>query len=204
MSVFLPEMDKKFKIHVVEVKDKKVDEARNIISDFFIAKNYDYLLFLDDDHSGHTVEMVEALIKPDEYICAIKCYSKTLPHLCTLMDYSGHDHPLVKYKPKDNKNGYDYCDLVGFGMTIIKRELFDKISVPYFVAEDNRREDNYFCDKMQSVGIKPIGCFDYVLTHNGINQENAEIFNNELLKDLAEDLKNKIPNFDEEKIIIVA
>ena len=204
MSKLLPEMNSKYRIEVLEVKGKAIADARTKIADFFLERDYDYLLFLDDDHSGHTIEMVEALLLPDEYVCAIKCYSRFFPFLPNLMDYSGIDDPRMKYQRKNVEKGYAFCNIVGFGMTLIKKEAFSKITPPYFVAQDNAKEDNYFCDALQKVGIKPMGCFDYVLAHQGIDDSNMQEYLDNGVNSLIEDLKVKMPGYKLEDIVVVA
>jgi len=119
--------------------------------------------------------MLEALLKPDTYVCAIKCYSRYFPHFVTLMDKkkkreNGFDQAL-------HKSGYHPCEFVGFGMTLIKQEVFDYLRKPYFEAnEENEREDTYFCTKLEEMGITPVGCFDHTLTHDGVNEETVEDF----------------------------
>lgn len=205
MEDFLPKLQKKYEVKVIEVRNNLIAEARNIITDFFLESDNEYLLFLDDDHSGHMLEMFEAILKPlvenKEYICAMKCYTRVFPHMPNLMDYNTDklknvDPERIRYKTKGLTSGYAYCNLVGFGMTLIKRGLFDLIKSPYFVGQDNWKEDNYFCDLIQSVGVRPIGCFDYVLTHNGVDDLNVEELNEAGLNKMFDGLKQTHPEID--------
>lgn len=203
MRIFLPEIGALHEIEVVEVKNKPVAEARNIIVDKFIDSDKDYLLFLDDDHSEHTADMVAALILSDAPICAMKCYSRFFPHLCTLMGYSGLSMEYGKYKSLEIKEGYHPCDLVGFGMTIIKRELFSILQVPYFVMSDSKYEDNYFCEQLEKVGVKPTGCFDYVCTHHGVDDSNIEQSRNVGIDAILEDIKKR-GQYNGERLLVSA
>lgn len=200
MNEFLPDIGKLHEVKALEVRDKKIDEARNFIVDEFLKSDSEYLLFLDDDHSGHTVEMLQTLLDINSYVSAIKCYSRFFPYLANLMDYSGSDDPRIKYKPKDVTVGIHPCDLVGFGMTLIKRATFDLLSRPYFVAINNGKEDNYFCDSLIKIGIKPMGCFDYTLPHQGIDQYNAEKMKKEGLDKIFKNFKDKFPNQEVDKL----
>lgn len=195
MENFIPIVKDKYCVEFVVVEDMPIADARNEIVDNFLSRDADYLLFLDDDHEGHTLEMLESLIKANEYVCAIKCYSRGLPHDCTLMDYSGLrlESRMGRYVSKDNTSGYHYCDLVGFGMTLIKKETFSKLEKPYFVSVDNQFEDNYFCDNLRKIGIKPMGCFDHVLSHNGINESNAKSLTKKFMDDLRQKVEMQYP-----------
>lgn len=197
MDSFIPSVSKIYDIEIYEVKDRKIDEARNMIVDYFMSKDFEYILFLDDDHSEHTLDMLEALLRCNTPVCAIKCYSRFFPYLPNLLDYSGLDIEVAKYKVKDDINsGSHICDLVGFGMTLVKKEVFELIDKPYFLANNNQKEDNYFCDKLHKVGIKPIGLFDYCLPHQGINEELAFQLKEQGMKELTEKIRKEIPNFE--------
>lgn len=203
MKKFLPELSKKYHIEVIEVKNRTIPDARQMIADFFICKDFDYLLFLDDDHSNHTVDMVDALVNADTYVCAIKCYSRYFPHSPCLMDYSGINMTDAKYSPKFNKSGYDLCDVVGFGMTLIRKDTFNKLSRPFFVGENNQKEDNYFCDKLQEIGIKPVGCFNYTLTHDGIDETNIDSLTKEAQDYIINDLRRQMPDYNFNHVVFI-
>ena len=184
MDSFIPALKEECEVEVCIVKNKTIAEARNEIASRFLDSDADFLLFLDDDHSGHTIEMFDAILDPlvnnNAYMCGIKCYTKVFPYCSNILIYSGADEKKLglqegsgKYMPIDLDNGYMYVDLVGFGMTLLSRKAFSIIEPPYFFSQDvngrSCREDNYFCDKLNKMGIKPVGCFKYTLTHNGID-----------------------------------
>ena len=170
---FIEEISKEHTVSVCFVKDRKVDEARNEIVDFFLNTDFEYILFLDDDHSGHTKEMLDILLKQNTYFASILCYTRYFPYAGNLLFYSGYADPNIKYADHSYTEGSRECDLAGFGMGLIRRDTFSKIDKPYFVADNNSHEDNYFCDKLIANGIHPVGVWDYVLTHNGIGKENV-------------------------------
>jgi hypothetical protein len=192
MADFLPALGKEYEVRAIEVRNRKIDEARNFISEKFLESGFEYLLFLDDDHEGHTVEMLKHLISLDTYVSAIKCYSRYFAYLPNLLDYSGSTNEREKYKRKDINAGDHPCDLVGFGMTLIKREVFSILDKPYFLGEHNCREDNYFCDCLVKKGIRPIGCFDYCLSHDGITEEIAENKRNEGIRMIMESIEKNM------------
>lgn len=200
MDAFLPVVAKKHQIEVVEARDRLIDDARNCIADIFLKKDYDYLLFLDDDHSGHSLEMVDELLRIDADIAAIKCYSRFFPYSSNLMDYSKNG--TADYVPKDFKCGHEQCDLVGFGMTLVKKSVFQKLPRPFFLGVNNFKEDNFFCGNAKSFGLKIVGCFDYLLTHAGIDDSNV----NQLRKNISDQIIKKIhehdPDFKVEKLLV--
>ena len=178
LSLFISELEKEHEIEFCERHGNRVDEVREEIVREFLSTDNHLLLFLDDDHTGHTMDMFNALLWQDTYVCAIKCYSRYFPHFCTLMDK--HISRKNGYDQAGHKYGCHPCEFVGFGMTLIKRETFSFIDKPYFVAsERNDKEDTYFCGKLEDAGIISVGCFDYTLTHDGIDESNIEDFRRE-------------------------
>lgn len=169
---FINEIKDKYKVEVCEIKGLKRDEARNYLVDRFLESGFDYLLFLDDDHSGHKLEMLEDLMAADAYFATIKCFSRHYPYQCTLFLEDNKDLNL-NFNSIGLKGTYP-CKFAGFGMGLIKKELFSIIKKPYFVCNPiGEQEDNYFCKKLIANGIKPIGCFNYTLPHNGIDETNV-------------------------------
>lgn len=200
MDNFIPILKNMCDVEICVVKDMKVAEARNTIVDIFLKSECDYLLFCDDDHVGHTLQMFNAILDPmlnnNASMCGIKCHTKLFPYASNLLLYSGVDEEKMgikkgsgKYMPMDFDKGYTYCDLVGFGMTIVSRETFNKIKPPYFISNPEcgqGKEDNYFCDKLVASGIKPVGCFEYTLQHMDIGRHNAMVLREQGMKQLKE------------------
>lgn len=204
MNDFLPKIGKEHEVDVYEVRGKLIDQARTEIVDYMLSKDFEYLLFLDDDHSGHTMEMFNALLELNTYVSAIKCYSRFFPYLPNLLDYSGIAADFAKYKTKDVSSGVHQFDLVGFGMTLIKREVFDILGKPYFIGQNNQREDNYFCDKLHEKGIKPLGIMDFTLTHQGIGEENVHAIKEEGMEKLKEQIRIQFKDADIQNITLIA
>lgn len=170
---FIKAIKEKHKVEVFEVKGKPRDEAREIIVAEFMKRLDGYLLFLDDDHEGHKPEMLDALMKANTLICSLKCFARYYPYQFTISSYDKEYQDGYGYLNINNKTGYSKCKFVGFGMTLIKRDLFQKLEGPYFQCDNKgEREDNYFCDKVNNAGFDLIGCFDHILSHRGINELN--------------------------------
>ena len=205
LSFFLIEAKKKYEIEVNVVRDKKIAEARTDLVNSFLSGNADYILFLDDDHEGHTVDMLDALVNRNDYVCAIKCLSRFFPYLPNILFYSGESNPHMKYELRDMGSGMHEHDLVGFGMTLIRRDTFSKIEKPYFVSDEglNCHEDNYFCDKLQSKGIKPIGCFDFCLPHQGIDEKKADELREVGILEIKDTISREHPGIDLSNMVLV-
>ncbi len=170
---FTDDLVEDYSICMTKVIDTFLPDAQNQIAERFLASEYDYLLLLDDDHWGHTREMLETLIKADSDMATIKTYSRHYPYSCALMKKTN-----TGYAGIENGKGYQECDMTGFPMTLIKRKLFLKLEKPYFRGRyDGGRDwatDKEFCERIRDLGIKPMGCFQHCLPHADITEENVQ------------------------------
>lgn len=201
MDDFIPHLKQYHEVKICIIKDKTISEARNEIANLYLKSDSDYLLFLDDDHSGHTLEIFNAILDPilnnNSYMCGVKCYTKDFPYHPNILIYSGVDEKKLgipegsgKYIPVFLDAGYMYVDLVGFGMTILTRMAFKILKEPYFSSEyvNGRlvREDNYFCDKLIRMGIRPVGYFGHTLDHQGFGEHNVPMLRQQGFNELRE------------------
>lgn len=169
---FFNNISDKYSVCLNVQRDKFLPDAQNSIAKTFIDNNYDYLLLLDDDQWGHTIEMLECLINANTYVATMKTYSRHYPYSCALLKKEGN-----VVLPIENGEGYQECDLTGFPMTLIRRDTFDLLEQPYFRAvEAEGRDwntDIEFFEHLNKIGIKPIGCFQHCLNHDKITQNNV-------------------------------
>ena len=155
------------------VKDTFLPDAQNIITKDFLQIGYDYLLLLDDDHWGHSKEMLDCLINANTYVSTIKTYSRHYPYVCAAWNWSG-EHTTI---PIENGVGYMQCDLTGFPMTLIRKDTFSLLDEPYFRPySDGGRDWNSdvdFFKRLRLKGIRPTVCFQHCLNHDKITQDNV-------------------------------
>lgn len=156
------------KIELKIVRNKSLVNAQNEIANYFIQSDYDYLLFLEDDHWGHSVEMLNTLIDSNKQVCGIKYFSRHYPYVCCQMV-----NGMNVISPK---SGCKPVTVTGFGMTLITKEVFIRLDKPYFRVNkkgEGFATDKDFCERLIKLGIQPYGCFDYCLIHRGIDEVKA-------------------------------
>lgn len=178
LLVFLEEIKNHYDVQVYEVKGKQLVDAQNDIAEKFLSTNYAFLLLLEDDHWGHSRKMLQGLLKADTEVCAINYYSRHQPHYTCLMRELAYTHVDQRFGHLDYTSGYHKCDLMGYGMMLIRRSVFSKLEKPYFRLNRDGGKDCYatdidFCDRLKSCGVDLIGCFDYILNHREITPENV-------------------------------
>lgn len=166
-------VSKKHTILTFMVKNRRLVDVQNEAASAFMAGNWDYLLFLDDDHWGHTPDMLETLINANAYIATIKTYIRHYPYMCALLNRTKEG----LFVGVEDGEGYHPVDATGFPMTLIRRDLFSRLTKPYFREESEGDRDwatdGEFCSRLNDVGIKPVGCFQHCLAHGDITSENV-------------------------------
>ena len=130
---FTDSISRKYSICQMVVRDTHLPDAQNKITRSFLQSGYDYLLLLDDDHWGHTEEMLECLINANTYMATIKSYSRHYPYFSCLMNKRPSDDLFVGIEYGE---GYIPCDMTGFPMTLLRRDLFDLLEYPFFESEN--------------------------------------------------------------------
>ena len=170
----------RYDIDVLIKKWKTLPKAQEEIAKYFLAGEYDYLLFLDDDHSGHCVEMIDALVGANTYMATMKTYSRHYPYPVALWDWrEGHstdgkcfvsieDTAEVKNVP---------VDMTGWPMTLLRRDIFDLLDEPFFQAKSyggvDWATDRFFCERLRALGVKPVGVTSHCLAHGKVNKDNV-------------------------------
>jgi len=180
LLLFLEEIKDHYEVEVIEVKDKPLVEAQNIIVDHLLRSLHTFLLLLENDNWGFTRNHLKALLRANADVCAMSYYSRHFPYYsCNMRKVEGktpEGGPL--FAGRQEKSGYAECDLVGYGMTLYRREIFSKLEEPYFRLNQYGGPDSYatdidFCERLRAVGVRLIGCFDYTINHRDVTPENV-------------------------------
>ena len=170
---FTDSICRKYSICTMKILDTFLPDAQNQIARSFLQSGYDYLLLLDDDHWGHTEEMLETLINANTYVATMKTYCRHYPYVTAAWNKVGNGFLL----PLEGKEGYQECDLTGFPMTLIRKNTFDLLEEPYFrpLEAEGRKwnSDVDFFERLAIKGVRPVACFQHTLNHDKITQENV-------------------------------
>jgi len=188
LSAFLLECSLKYDIECLQVWGKPLVDAQNQIAKTFLASGKPYLLMLEDDNWGFTLEMLEALLKPNAYVCGMKYFSRHYPYVAMPFDFfhafsDGEDDKEFQMNLVGHpEGGYHTQGLTGFGMTLLRREVFLELKEPFFELNGaNKFRDSYatdqnFCRKLRTIGVLPVGCFDHCVNHRGIDNNTVDEF----------------------------
>ena len=133
---------------IIYTSNYPIDIARNVIVNKFLKKKGKYLLFLDSDNL-FSPDVYERLLDLNSDIATGISFKKVYPYYPTIYRRDGDKfRPMVDY-PKNKVIEVDAC---GMACCLIKREVFEKIELPYFESRmisdsDFMGEDFNFCKK---------------------------------------------------------
>lgn len=173
------EREKLAHLDLMWVWDKTLVDAQNDMAERMEAGDYDYLLTIEDDHHGFTEDMLKACLAYDAEVVAIPYRSRHFPFDKIPMTY----HETTKngtrmYTGAAWDSGYHQADLAGFGFTLIRRDVFQRLEKPTFRLNTGsfkgvgpRATDIDFCLRVQESGGKIVGCYDFTLPHRDIEDE---------------------------------
>lgn len=155
------------------IRNTFLPDAQNKIARMFLDSGYDYLLLLDDDHWGHTKEMLECLIDANTNVATMKTYCRKYPYMVAAWDRVG----VGAMVPIEKAEGYRQVDLTGFPMTLVSRGTFDLLEQPYFrpLEAEGRtwNSDVDFFERLALKGVRPVVCFQHTLNHDKITADNV-------------------------------
>jgi hypothetical protein len=144
-----------------------IAENRNFLAAKACQNKCTHLLMIDDDMTFPEDTLLR-LLKHDKDIVGVNYHPRML---CTLYMVGLFGDEKVKTKEEDLPKELFECRGVGFGVVLIKTELFYKLERPWFdwlmyeTGMIKEGEDFYFCRKAREAGysvwcdptIKPIG-----------------------------------------------
>ena len=129
---------------------------------------FDYILWMDDDMVVPVgTEIFSRLVEHDKDIVAPLFFIRSKPYLPLLFKrvLMANGGFMTYNNILDYEKGLVECDGVGFGMVLIKMEVFKKLQMPYFEYNDQYGEDLRFCENATRKGFKIFCDTNLVLGH---------------------------------------
>jgi hypothetical protein len=117
-----------------------------------------HILFIDSDMT-FPQDMVQRLLKHDVDIVAANCARRRMPTGPTAQNYDKNGIRTMVYTMPDS-TGLEEVGSIGTGIMLIKKEVFQNMSEPWFDMpwQTGKRgymgEDVFFCKKAQELGFK--------------------------------------------------
>lgn len=125
-----------------------VHQARNIIANALLNSDFDWLLFLDSDHTFEP-DLLKKLMARDKEIVGAQYFMRIPPYapVCGKINSEGKPTSVLIKE-------FSEVDGIGMGATLIHRSVFEKIERPWFEFIGEKGEDIVFCEKAKEAGFK--------------------------------------------------
>lgn len=156
-SIWNLEIPEGYEVDLRFFKGYGIDTSRNLAKMAVAMGGYDYQFTVDGDMS-FPPDTLKRLLALDADIATGLCFMKENDPLPCVFDYCPGEHKIfqriVKGEVRNRaKNGPFEIGGCGFGVVLIKRSVYDKITED-FVYSPYCGEDLKFCWRAQELGLK--------------------------------------------------
>jgi len=144
---------------IYQVPGTLIFNQRERLAEEALKDGADAILWVDSD-MRFPKDALEILLSRDLPIVGVNATTRRFPVKPTALDIDPETNDLVKVNSK-GKTGLEQVMGVGFGMVLIKKEVFLAAQKPWFWFEQTDKggtigEDIYFCAKAFDVGYQTV------------------------------------------------
>lgn len=163
--------------------------ANNQIWNVAFEHKFDYILRIDDDIHEVADDAFKLLLEADKVVIGAAYPNRRWPFFTSAMNRTDSEKNLVDICLTDDRclkyivepEGEDKvveCELIGFGMTLIKVSPFKYLERPMYKGEESVPDDTYFAQVCMDQGIKQYVHFGVKIAHAHVNyRNNGYLFN---------------------------
>jgi hypothetical protein len=144
---------------IYQVPGTLIFNQRERLAEEALKDGADAILWIDSD-MRFPKDALQILLSRKLPIVGVNATTRRFPVLPTALDYDQETKDLVKVTSKD-KTGLEQVLGLGFGMVLVRKEVFQKVEKPWFWFEQTDKggtigEDIYFCVKAFDKGFKTV------------------------------------------------
>ena len=144
---------------IYQVPGTLIFNQRERLADEALKDGADAILWIDSD-MRFPKDALQILLSRKLPIVGVNATTRRFPVLPTALDFDQETKDLVKVTSKD-KTGLEQVLGLGFGMVLVRKEVFQKVEKPWFWFEQTDKggtigEDIYFCVKAFDKGFKTV------------------------------------------------
>jgi hypothetical protein len=148
----------KVEVHLLQMQGTLIFTQRERLGEEALKWGADYLMWVDSD-MRFPKDTLEEMLKHNVDIVGVNATTRREPIKPTAVNLVIKNEEEHSWIPIDslNSKGIEKCTAVGFGLTVIKADVFKKVSRPWFnvIWSDHGAiigEDIHFCIKCQDTG----------------------------------------------------
>lgn len=137
------------------IGSRQIHFARNALVRAGLNQGADYIAFLDADMT-FPPDVIHRLYSASKDIIGVLYKGRLKPHPYNIFYWNESKTQVeqVKKNWKVPQAPLIEVDGVGTGVMLIRRKVFNNLSMPWFFYGDNRSEDILFCETARKAGIK--------------------------------------------------
>jgi len=148
---------------IYQVPGTLIFNQRERLAEEALKDGADAILWVDSD-MRFPKDALRILLSRELPIVGVNATTRRFPIQATALDVCPETKDLVKVDSK-GKEGLEQVMGVGFGMVLIRKEVFEKVEKPWFWFDKTAKggtigEDIYFCAKAYDAG------FDTIVDHD--------------------------------------
>lgn len=148
---------------IYQVPGTLIFNQRERLAEEALKDGADAILWVDSD-MRFPKDALRILLSRNLPIVGVNATTRRFPIQPTALDVCPETKDLIKVDSK-GKEGLEQVMGVGFGMVLIRKEVFEKVEKPWFWFDKTAKggtigEDIYFCAKAYDVG------FDTIVDHD--------------------------------------
>jgi len=178
---------RKFHVGYQFVYRTPVHKAEEQLAQLAVDSGCTHLLLMDDDIYDVSVGDFLTLLDVDKDVVGGIMHASGFPYsMCAFRRYDRKtkvaDQPILKgparlYEiPPQHRVGLQKVDLIPFGFTLIKTEVFKDMKKPWFSSDNQAPTDSWFADRMLTQKRDYYAHFDVWLNHKGVTKETQPLW----------------------------
>lgn len=155
--------------------------ANNMAWDIAFAHHFEYILRIDDDIHQIPDDAVAKLLEADKDVIGAAYPNRRWPFFpaamnrtkqISLIEICMKDDRCLQYVQGLEKGEVVPCDIVGFGMTLIKIENFKTLERPIYMGNEDVPDDTFFAQLCLDNGIQQYVHFGVQVSHAHVDFKN--------------------------------
>lgn len=155
--------------------------ANNLAWNVAFEHHFEYILRIDDDIHSIPDDAIKKLLEADKDVIGAAYPNRRWPFFPAAMNRT-KDISLIEICMKDDRclqyvQGLEEgsivpCDIIGFGMTLIKTEKFRTMRRPIYLGNEEVPDDTYFAQLCLDNGIQQFVHFGVKVAHAHVDFNN--------------------------------
>ena len=155
--------------------------ANNMAWDLAFKHHFEYILRIDDDIHAIPDDAVSKLLAADKDVIGAAYPNRRWPFFpaamnrtkdISLLEICINDDKCLQYVQGLEEGIIVQCDIIGFGMTLIKTEKFKYLKRPIYWGSEEVPDDTYFAQLCLDQGIQQFVHFGVQVAHAHVNFNN--------------------------------